>query len=498
YSANSNIDSAITFATLPAPTGLSATAVSTTQIDLAWTDNAADESAYRVERSLTGTGGWTQIADLPADSTAVSNTSLTPGTTYFYRVRAYRAADGAYSAYSDTASATTPKENAEVTLHDLSQVYDGSQKPVSATTVPSGLAVVITYDGELTPPTDAGEYAVVAAIEDDQYQGSTGGTLVVSPKPITVTADAQSKVYGDNDPDLTYEVYPALVSGDSFSGALSREPGENVGGYPILQNTLSAGSNYTITYVPANLAITTRPIEVTADDKSKTVGDNDPALTYQVTDGSLAFTDQFTGSLIRDPGEDIGTYPILQGTLALNANYDLSFVPGTFTITALPTVQVTVDEGQSKVYGENDPVFAYTASDPTVEFTGALSRVKGENVGAYTITIGTLTAEGYQINLVTANFSITPKPITVTADNQSKTVGDDDPLLTYHITSGGLAFDDQFIGSLEREPGEDVGTYAILQGTLALNANYTLTFIPGDFVINPSEGFTIFFPLITR
>jgi hypothetical protein len=46
-----------------------------------------------------------------------------------------------------------------------------------------------------------------------------------------------------------------LVAGDSFSGALTRAAGEAVGSYPILQGTLTAGSNYALTYVGANLTI---------------------------------------------------------------------------------------------------------------------------------------------------------------------------------------------------------------------------------------------------
>ncbi len=46
---------------------------------------------------------------------------------------------------------------------------------------------------------------------------------------------------------------------------------------------------------------------VTADPQTKVYGDADPALTYQITSGSLAFSDEFTGSLTRDAGEDVGT-----------------------------------------------------------------------------------------------------------------------------------------------------------------------------------------------
>ena len=63
--------------------------------------------------------------------------------------------------------------------------------------------------------------------------------LTIGAKTVTVTAAAKSKTYGDADPALTYTSAPALVTGDSFSGSLSRSPGENVGTYAINQGTLA-------------------------------------------------------------------------------------------------------------------------------------------------------------------------------------------------------------------------------------------------------------------
>ena len=87
-----------------APSGLTATAVSSSQIDLAWTDNADDEDGFHVERSLDGTS-FTEIASVGANVTSYSDGSLSPSTTYTYRVRAYNSAGN--SDYSNTASATT-------------------------------------------------------------------------------------------------------------------------------------------------------------------------------------------------------------------------------------------------------------------------------------------------------------------------------------------------------------------------------------------------------
>lgn len=89
-----------------APTSLTTTAISTTQINLSWTDNSNNEELFAIERK-TGSGGtYSQIATVGADVTTYSDTGLTANTTYYYRVRAYSTALG-YSGYSNEASATT-------------------------------------------------------------------------------------------------------------------------------------------------------------------------------------------------------------------------------------------------------------------------------------------------------------------------------------------------------------------------------------------------------
>ena len=105
-SAYSNEASAATLDALPAaPSGLSATAISTSQINLSWTDNATNETGFKIERK-TGSGGtYAQIGTTGAGVTTYTDTGLTAGTTYFYRVRATNAAGD--SAYSAEASATT-------------------------------------------------------------------------------------------------------------------------------------------------------------------------------------------------------------------------------------------------------------------------------------------------------------------------------------------------------------------------------------------------------
>jgi hypothetical protein len=91
-----------------APSGLAATAVSRSRIDLAWQDNSTNETGFQVERSRSG-GAFSLIATATAGATGYSDTSgLTPNKTFSYRVRAVNAAGS--SAYSNTAGATTPKK----------------------------------------------------------------------------------------------------------------------------------------------------------------------------------------------------------------------------------------------------------------------------------------------------------------------------------------------------------------------------------------------------
>lgn len=99
----SDIVSATTPTAVPSATEVTAVATLDT-IALTWTD-VADETGYRVERSLDGSTGWVELATTGQDVTMYVNATLSPGTTYFYRVIAMNA--GGDSAPSDVVQATT-------------------------------------------------------------------------------------------------------------------------------------------------------------------------------------------------------------------------------------------------------------------------------------------------------------------------------------------------------------------------------------------------------
>jgi hypothetical protein len=221
--------------------------------------------------------------------------------------------------------------------------------------------------------------------------------LTVIIRPITVSAEALQKNYGDDDPALTYTITSGnLVGSDEVTGELSREAGEDVGDYEIFQNTLTAGSNYTLTYISDDLTISTRPITITADDQSKTYGEVDPELTYTITSGNLVDDDELTGELSRDAGEDVGTYAILQNTLSAGDNYDISFVSADFTITkadqtisfdALQEMNVTDEDFELTATSSSELPVSYESSNSLVAIINGnvVSILSG---GETTITAG--------------------------------------------------------------------------------------------------------------
>ena len=156
-----------------APSGLSATAASQTQINLSWTDNSTDETGFKIERSLTSGSGFSQIATTSAHAVSYSNTSLSAATTYYYRIRAYNA-DG-NSNYSGEANATT--QSATVTAPIGGGGGGGGPPPAQTMVIFKGMAyplsdVTLLKDAKIATITKAGPDAKF----EIQLSGLTAGT----------------------------------------------------------------------------------------------------------------------------------------------------------------------------------------------------------------------------------------------------------------------------------------------------------------------------------
>jgi gliding motility-associated-like protein len=318
--------------------------------------------------------------------------------------------------------------------------------------------------------------------------------LTVSKADVTIAAVAKSKTYGEADPALTYSITSGSLKGsDVFTGALTRNAGENAGTYAIKQGTLALNNNYNLTYAGADLSIGKKAITIAAAAKAKTYGQADPALTYSITAGTLTGTDSFTGTLSRDAGENIGSYAIKQGTLALNSNYTLTYNGATLEI-GKKAITVTAN-AQNKTYGVADPALTYTFTPALVtgdNFTGSLTRDAGENAGTYAIKQGSLAlSSNYALTYTGSNLTISKKDLVITANDQNKRYGEANPALTVSY-SGFISGDDaakltaQPVTRTAANQTSVAGSYDITV-TGASSANYNITYVKGTLTISKAQ-----------
>ena len=118
------------------------------------------------------------VLDGPAIITGETN--LTFSATGLVSVAASQDGDGTWNpAPSVINTFTVSKATAQVTLDSLDQTFTGKRRWVSATTSPTGLAVIITYDGMVSAPSNAGSYVVTGQVNDAIYEGAATGTLAI-------------------------------------------------------------------------------------------------------------------------------------------------------------------------------------------------------------------------------------------------------------------------------------------------------------------------------
>src|SRR5207247_7400960 len=122
------------------------------------------------------------------------------------------------------------------------------------------------------------------AVDVDYTISNVAGTLTVNAATLTITADDKSKTYGAANPALTVS-YSGFVNGDT-AASLTTAPtvtttalaSSHAGTYPITASGAVA-ADYTISYVAGTLTVNAAALTVTADDKTKTYGAANPALT---------------------------------------------------------------------------------------------------------------------------------------------------------------------------------------------------------------------------
>ncbi|MGA9777360.1 MAG: MBG domain-containing protein, partial [Verrucomicrobiia bacterium] len=248
---------------------------------------------------------------------------------------------------SATGTLVIAQASGSITLGNLSQTYTGSAKTATATTTPSGLAVTFTYNGSATAPTSAGSYTVVGTINDANYQGSTTGTLVINPAPLTITATANTKTYDGNTSAAAIPTATGLQGFDTVANLAETYDTQNAGTGKSLNvsayvvNDGNGGANYTVTTVASSAGvINPATLTVTADDKSRMCGQPNPVLTASYAgfisgEGTNVLTSLAVLSTTATINSTAGEYPITAGG-ASAANYTVTYADGTLTVIQAP------------------------------------------------------------------------------------------------------------------------------------------------------------------
>ena len=247
------------------------------------------------------------------------------------------------------------------------------------------------------------------------YDANSYYELQVEYDEVSVGVSPSSMMYtgGELKPDVTVSVGGVEVPASEYT---LKFPDDiiNVGSKTIDIPDLSNNAGGYIADCNAKYDITKRNLTITVDAKTKIYGDPDPEFTYRVQ--GLMEGDQMTGSLTRAQGENVGTYPIRQGTLTVGDNYNVIFKSANLTIKPFEAVTL--------VWGETNFVYNGSKQVPTATLSGMKDgdqctvTVSGAqtNAGTYTATASALSNPNYampadnktQFTIAKANPVITP------------------------------------------------------------------------------------------
>ncbi|HJQ25056.1 MAG TPA: choice-of-anchor D domain-containing protein [Blastocatellia bacterium] len=288
-----------------APTNLVAKAVSSTEIDLTWQDNATDEQGFRIERSLDGQN-FTEIATVGPNVQSYNDTGLTPETTYFYRVFAFN--NFGNSDPSNIAADTTPKNplppvpviNVAPTSIDFGSVRGGNTATQKVTiTNQGGTDLIITQISDptgpftiLNKPTTPLTLASGASLEltvqflPPAAARFTGTFTISSNDPATPLVTVLLAGTGTSTPVPNLEVTPAVVdfpNGSSVTTLEIKNTGDadlllaniqaptfpfGMSGAPPLPTTLKPGDTLllTVSFSPSAVGVFTSRITIVTND----------------------------------------------------------------------------------------------------------------------------------------------------------------------------------------------------------------------------------------
>jgi len=316
--------------------------------------------------------------------------------------------------------------------------YDQTRKVFSASSSLTAVTnFVLRYKplgdvsaGNTFAPDQAGSYTVTAEIWQANYTGTSSTNFTISPRPLYVRANATNKVYGENDPALTF-IPTGLLSGEAgaLGGSLTRQPGNNVGTYAILSNGLSVSPNYSLNFTPADFQIVPKPLAVTdfifAAPASLTYDGKPKTFPQALISGLVAGRVEYSG-------RNATLYPA--NTLAPTAAGDYTITVTTtdsnyagsgstnFTVARATLVARAVDK--TRIYGATNPVldaavsgFVNGENESVLKQSPSASTLADTSspVGDYDITVGGGAADNYAFQYLPGKLTITPALVSPTA-----------------------------------------------------------------------------------
>lgn len=355
------------------------------------------------------------------------------------------------------------------------------------------------YGPSAEKPVNAGQYILRATFAETQNYAAVTATCNFSIARAKLSIDLQYQVPTTSptvySPNLKLSDISIIGSPSDIAGAWSWEDGSlplEAGSGQIFRAVfVSASSNYLSVTVGVNVDIlqakaTFVQTETFAYTYGDTLGSKNSILANETASVSGTF-------VFKNPTETPNagtTSAVVVFTPSGTNNYSASEFSLAIRV-GQAELTVRASSGQAKVYGADDPVFAYEASGwkfGPLAFIGALIRQGGEDVGDYAIGRGNLTADpNYSILFIGDSFSITAAELVLTAKtNQTKVYGSADPVFAFDADGWKLGDGKSLLtGALDREGGEDAGGYLIGKGNVSAGANYTITFKNATFAITP-------------
>jgi len=304
------------------------------------------------------------------------------------------------------------KASATLTLGGLNATYDGSAHPATATTVPAGLSVSVTYNGSPTVPSMAGTYTVVGTINDTNYTGSATGTLTINKATATVTFGSLSATYNGSMHAATATTVPAGLPVSLTYNGSSTAP-TTAGTYTVV-GTIN-DTNYTGS-ATGTLTVSKATAAVTLGNLNQTYTGSLRATTATTTPTGLSVSLTYNGSTI--PPTAAGSYPI--AAMINDPNYT-GTATGTLVIAKAGTTTSLSGNGANLTVH-----VASTAGTPTglVNLYDSASLLTSVplNLGSATYTISFIDTTAHSVTAVyvgDTNFntststplSVTPPPV---------------------------------------------------------------------------------------